>query len=149
MNFKNWVKSVNESSVKDDEMNRILDKISDGQELTNSEKKFLDKFNQRSEEHYKDFLHLTKNQVFDKINNLLESDSEVICDLYDRDGLIGLKIISIHNDFDEDFCYLVLKNGQEVKLNDNYLYDIIYDVKKDTHHLSSGDEYYEKIPVKK
>jgi hypothetical protein len=39
MTFKNWVKLA--ESVKDGELNRILDRISNGEDLTDNEKKFL------------------------------------------------------------------------------------------------------------
>jgi len=147
MNFRNWVKNINES-VKDDELDRILDKISNGKKLNNIEQKFLDTYNKFSEEHYQDSLCITKNDVYNKIRDLLEEGDKVICNLYDRNGVIGLPIVSIHNDFDEDFCYVVVTDGEKIKIEDKYLYNIIYNMKKDEYSLETEEEFFEKIPVK-
>jgi hypothetical protein len=147
MNFRSWVKTIKES-VKDDELNRILDKISKEEGLTDFERRFLNNYNSSSEDDYKDFLCLTKNDVFNRVRDLLEERRKVICDMYDKNGKIGLDIVSIHNDFDEDFCYIVLKNNDRITLRDNYLYNIIYDLKRDEYSLQTEEEFYEKIPVK-
>ena len=99
MNFKSWTGHMNES-IQNDEMDRILDKISSGTTLS------------------------------------------------DRDGKIGIEIQSVHNNFADESCYVILKNGQKIELTDNYLYNMIYNIKKDEYSLESQDEYYEKIPVK-
>ena len=148
MNFTSWVNHLKESSsVKENELNRILDKISNSESLTDSEKKFLNLFNSSSEDNYKDYMCLTKNDVFNKVRDLLEDNHRVICDLYDKDGQIGLQIISIHNNFDEDFCFVTLKNGEKATLKDNFSYSVIYDMKKDEYSLRAQDEVFEKIPV--
>ena len=64
MKFKSWVK-VNES-IKEEELNRILDKISSNKKLTDVERKFLNIFNKSSEEHYQDSICITKNDVFNR-----------------------------------------------------------------------------------
>jgi hypothetical protein len=149
MNFKSWVNNFNESSLKDEELNRILDKMSDSKPLSDIEKRFLSKLNSYSEDQLKDYMYLSKNDVFNKVSGLLRNKDTVICDLYDKNGKIGIEIKSIHNNFDEDFCFIILKSEEKVTLRDNFSYNVIYDIKKDEYSLQIQDEFYEKIPVKK
>ena len=146
MKFKSWVK-VNES-IKEEELNRILDKISSNNKLTDVERKFFNIFNKSSEEHYQDSICITKNDVFNRVKSLIEDEDKVICNLSDRNGVIGLPIVSINNNFDDENCYLVLTDGEKVIIHDRYLYNIRYDMKKDEYLLETEEEFYEKIPVK-
>lgn len=146
MNFETWIGQMNES-VKDDELNRILDKMSDGKPLSNIEKRFLSMFGKSSEEDYRDFSYLTKNDAFDKIRDILSEGRKIICDLYEKNK-IGIEIISVFNQFDSESCFIVLKDEERIELKDNFLYNIVYDIKKDEYSLQSQDQYYEKIPVK-
>ena len=59
-------------SVKEMEMNRILDKVSDKSKLSEREKRFLDLYQNTKEEEMRDFLYLSKNSTFSKISSLLE-----------------------------------------------------------------------------
>jgi hypothetical protein len=43
---------------------------------------------------------------------------------------------------------MTLKNGEKVKLQDNILYNIIYNTNKDEWSLEMEDEFFEKLPVK-
>lgn len=133
------------NSLKDDELNEILDKIHKGKLLSESEGRFLQKFDSIIESDHKDFSHLSKNQVFDKICYLLDSDKNVICNLYDKYGRINDKIVSAHNYFEEDCCVLGLKNGDSAKIYDKFLYKITYNLKRDEYYLESQGEYFEKI----
>jgi hypothetical protein len=146
MNFETWVSHMNES-VKEDELNRILDKMSDGKTLTEIEKKFLSMFSKTDEDDYKDFQYLTKNDAFEKIKNILSEGRKIICDLYEKNK-VGIEIVSVYNQFDSESCYIVLKDDERIELKDNYLYNIVYDIKKDEYSLQSQDQYYEKIPIK-
>jgi hypothetical protein len=146
MNFKKWVNYVKES-VKEDVLDRILDKIHNKQKLTDIEKKFLDRYNETSDEEYQDFRFLTKNDASLKIKEIIDGGRKIICDLYDRDGKIGIEITKIKNDFEHETSEIHLKNKEVIKLKDNYLYNIIYNSTKDEYSLESQDEYYEKIPV--
>jgi hypothetical protein len=136
------------SSFKEGELNRILDKISFGNILTDSENRFLSNIDKYTDDLYKDYLYLSKNDVFNRVSILLESKIIVICDLYDKDGKIGLEIVSIHNNFEEDYCFVVLENQERFKIKDNFSYNVIYDVKKDEYSLQVQDEFFDKIPVK-
>lgn len=146
MNFKKWINYVKES-VKEDVLDNILDKIHNKQKLSDAEKKFLDKYNETSDEEYQDYKFLTKNDASSKIKEIIDSGRKVICDLYDRNGKIGIEIIEIKNDFEHEVSRIHLKNGESVELKDNYLYNIIYNSLKDEYYLESQDEFYEKIPV--
>ena len=136
------------NSLKDDELNEILDKIHKGKLLSESEGRFLQKFDSIIESDHKDLSHLSKNQVFDRICYLLESDKDVICNLYDKYGRINDKIISVHNYFEEDCCVLELKHGDSTKIYDKFLYKITYNLNRDEYYLESQGEYFEKITHK-
>jgi hypothetical protein len=96
----------------------------------------------------KDFMYISKNYTFNKIQELLDNKKVIICDLHDRDGKIGLKIIGITNSFTDDDCIVTMKGGIEHKLLDKFLYNIIYNTKKDEYYLEEQDEYFEKILTK-
>ena len=151
MNFKKFLqyfKIKESSSFKEDRLNQILDKMSDGIKLTEKEKKFLDEFNTSSDEDYKDFKMLSKDSTFSKLLELLEMDKNIICNISDRDGKIGIKIKSVYNNYEVGKTFIKLLNNEEVELKDNFFYDINYNFKKDEYSLEELDEFYEKIPVK-
>jgi hypothetical protein len=149
MNFKKFLSYLNISeSLKEVELNKILDKISKKVKLSKREEDFLGKYNDIEDEELKDHTHLSRQNTFERIEKLLNNGKKIICNLYDRDGLIGLEIIKIYNDFENEVCILTFKNGEKFKLKDNYLYNIIYNLKKDIYSLEKEDEYFEKIPVK-
>ena len=133
------------NSLKDNELNEILEKIHKGKLISDSESKFLQKFDSLIENDFKDYSHLSKNQVFDKICYLLDQKKNVICNLYDKDGIMDDKIISIENFFEQDCCILNLKHGESCKIFDKFLYKLTYIIKKDEYYLESQDEYFEKI----
>ena len=146
MNFKSKIKYyLLGESIKEIEMNRILDKISKKLNLSTREKKFLYLYNYTKNEDNRDFMLLSKNMVVKKITDLLKKDKTIICDLTDRDGRIGLKIEDINNNIENDFCRIVMKNGTTHNIYDRYLYNIIYNIKRDQYSLQEHDEYYEKI----
>jgi len=80
-----------------------------------------------------------------KVNDLISIGKKVICDLYDRDGKIGLQIVSINDDIEGDFSIIKLKGEETFKLQDNFLYNLIYNIKKNEYSLQIQDEYFEKI----
>lgn len=149
MGFKKFIKHyLLGESVKEIELNRILDKVSKKQNIEDKEKNFLDLYNSTSEEDMKDYMYLSKNTTFSKIKSLIEKGKVVICDLHDKNGKIGIKIKDIENDFENESCLMTLKNEETCKLEDKFLYNIIYNSKKDEYSLQEQAEYYEKIPVK-
>ena len=132
-------------SLKEIEMNKILEKISRKKDLTKREKSFLELYNETSDDDTRDYMMLSKNVAFKRVRQLLDSEKKVICDLHDRDGKIGLQIFDIENHIENDFCIITLKDGSSVKLEDKFLYNIIYNIKKNFYSLTEQDEYYEKI----
>jgi hypothetical protein len=149
MKIKRLVKYyfLNES-LKEIEMNRILEKISKKLKLTDRENRFLQLYNQTKVDDTKDFMLLSKNVVFKKVKEFLSKGKVVICDLSDRDGKIGEVITDIHNNIEEDTCIIITKEGKSVNLYDRYLYNLIYNIKKNQYSLEEHDEYYEKIEAK-
>lgn len=135
-------------SLKDIEMNRILDKLHKRFTLTSKEKKFLKIYSSNSDED-KDLMYLSKNTTFKKVKDLLDKKRIVICDLHDRDGKIGLQIIDISNNIEDEICQVQLKGGTKHELHDKFLYNLIYNVKKNLYSLQEQDEYFEKIEAKK
>lgn len=147
MNFQNWIYHI-EESIKDNELNRILDKISNKSNLTDSEQEFLNHYNDLNEDDYKDYSYLTNKDVFTKIQDMISNNKRVICNLLDRNGKIDMEIKSINNESFDDKCFIVLKNDDEIELKDNFLYNIIFDIKKNEYSLQLQDEYFEKLPIK-
>lgn len=135
-------------STKEMELNNILEKVSKKKKLTEGEIKFLNQYQQTSDDDIKDYLYLSKNSVFQKVTQLIDKGKKVICDLHDRDGKIGLQIIGLQNLFEGESCILKLKGGSTHNLYDKFLYNLIYNVKKDEYSLQEQDEYFEKIEAK-
>ena len=149
MGFKKLVDYyVLRKSLKEIEMNRILEKIYKKIKISTKEKKFLDLYNRTTEEVGKDLMLLSKNATFRKTKELLDKGKKVICDLHDRDGRIGLEILELNNDIESATCDIIMKNEKQ-QLHDRFLYNIIYNSKKKQYSLQEQDEYYEKIEAKK
>ena len=145
---KKWVKhNIMGTSLKEIELNRILDKISTNKDLSDREERFLFLYTSLENNTLSDYLYMAKNDVFDRIDDLLKNNKIVICDLFDRDGKIGLPIKGCKNHYDEEFGYVIFLNGSKHKVMDNHLYNITYDKKRDRYSLHSQDEYYEKLNI--
>lgn len=139
-------------SIKDSEINIILDKILDHNingkiQLSEKETIYLNRINSMIDDDMIDLSHLSKNTTFNKILQLLQKNKKVICDLYDKNGLIDDEIVEIINDFQQDICILKLKHGDTSQLNDRFLYNLKYNIKHDTYSLTIQDEYYEKLSI--
>jgi len=149
MTFKKFISyfKLNES-LKEVRLNQILDKISNKIKLSKTEQEFLDHYDQTSDEDLMDYRLLSKETTFTKISNLLDEGKKVICNLFDRDGKIGIQIAQIYNNYEDEISIMTLKNGEKVKLKDNILYNIIYNTNKDEFSLEMEDEFFEKLPIK-
>jgi hypothetical protein len=134
-------------SVKEMELDKILEKVLKKKTLTPREKGFIELYNSTQEVLMKDYLYLSKNSAFKKITEILEVGKKIICDLHDRNGKIGLEIIGIVNNFEQETCSLTLKGGEKHNLHDKFLYNLIYNIKKDQYSIEEQDEYFEKIPT--
>jgi hypothetical protein len=134
-------------SVKEMELDKILEKVLKKKTLTPREKGFIELYNSTQEVLMKDYLYLSKNSAFKKITEILEAGKKIICDLHDRNGKIGLEIIGIVNNFEQETCSLDLKGGEKHNLHDKFLYNLIYNIKKDQYSIEEQDEYFEKIPT--
>ena len=132
-------------SLKEEHLNDILDKITIGKSLNSSEGIFLENFELSTDLDYQEFSHLSKNQVFEKVCSLLERGKSVICNLYDKDGKINDRIVSIKNIFEDECCVINLKHGDKVKIFDKFLYKIEFNLKKNEYYLESQGEFIEKI----
>jgi hypothetical protein len=149
MNFKKFISYLNISeSLKEIELNNILDKISKKIKLSKKEEEFLGHYDDIKDDELKDYKMLSKQSTFERVSDLINNNKKVICNLFDKNGKIGTQIISIYNDYENETCILELKNDENVELKDNYLYNIIYNIQKDSYSLEAEDEFFEKIPVK-
>lgn len=127
------------NSVKEIELDKILEKITNKLSITNSEKDFLKNFDLIKESEIKDYSLLSKTFIESIIKELLDKNIKVICNLSDRNGKINSPIISIENGI------LVAKIGNRVKLTDDKLYNLIYNLKRKEYSLELAGEYYEVI----
>lgn len=135
-------------SLKEIEMNRILDKISRKVKLTERERGFLELYNSTvNKPEDKDWMMLSKSVTSAKVKELIDSNRKVICDLHDRNGKIGLRIVDVIDGIEEEFATLILKGEEKHKLQDKFLYNLIYSVKKNEYSLQEHDEYFEKLTV--
>jgi hypothetical protein len=132
-------------SLKEIEANRILDKISKKKSLSDREKRFLELYNHKTEEAPKDHMYLSKNTTCERVKTLIDSGKSVICDLHDRNGKIGLQIIDIDNKHTDDDCTIFMRGNETYKLEDRFLYNLIYNQKSNKYSLQEQGEYYEKI----
>ena len=149
MKFKKFISYLNlRESLKEIELNSILDKIAKRMKLSSGEETFLDTYDNVKEDELKSFAMLSRQSATEKIDTLIESGKKVICNLEDRSGKIGLEIISTENLTDEETTILKLKHSETYKMKDNFLYNLIFDIKKNIYSLEASDEFFEKIPVK-
>lgn len=149
MNFRKFISYLNLSeSLKEVELNKILDKISKSINLSSKEKEFLGKYDNIKDDDLKDFKMLSLQSTFEKLQGLIDNNKKVICNLSDRNGKIGIQIVSIYSDYENEVYILNLKNGEKIELKDNYLYNIIYNLQRDTYSLETEEEFFEKLPVR-
>lgn len=134
-------------SLREIEMNRILEKISKKLKLTDREKSFLSLYNHKKDDD-RDLMYLSKNTTYKKVKDLLDNNKKVVCDLHDRNGKFGLEISDISNNIEEETCQITMKGGEKHNLHDKFLYNLIYNIKKDEYSLQEQDEYFEKIEAK-
>ena len=132
-------------SLKEIEANRILDKVSKKKALSDRENRFLELYNYKSEETPKDLMYLSKNTTCERVRTLLDGDMMVICDLSDRNGKIGLPILNIENIHSDEDCIIFMRGDETYKLQDRFLYNLIYNQKLNKYSLQEQGEYYEKI----
>jgi hypothetical protein len=143
--IKKWYKHyILKESIKEIELNRILEKISNGENLTIREDNFLNLYNQTQDADFKDYSHLSRNLACDKIIDFLDKKKKVWCDLCDRDGKINDIILSV----DKTDFRLNLRHS-DIIMPDKYLYNLSYNIKKDEYSLTEQDEYFEEIEVEK
>lgn len=147
MKLKNAIKYyILGGSLKEIEMHRILEKIKGKKTITSRERKFMELYTQTSKDD-RDFMFLSKNTTYSKIKELMNRNKRIICDLHDKNGKIGFEIIDIKNHIESETCEIIMKN-ETFELHDKFLYNIIYNLKRDVYSLQEQDEYFEKIEIK-
>jgi hypothetical protein len=149
MSIKKMIKHyILGESLKEIEISRILEKICKKSKLTEKEKGFLDLYNQTQKMEDKDFMLLSKSVVSTRVKELLDMKKKVICNLHDRDGRIGLPILDVLNDYEDEVSYVLMNAGLKHQLHDKFLYNLIYNINKNFYSLEEQDEYFEKIEAK-
>ena len=68
-------------TVKEIELNRILDKINSKKKLSDKEINFLNLYQITRDDDMKDFMYLSKNSTYDKVKDLLEDPILLFMDL--------------------------------------------------------------------
>jgi hypothetical protein len=96
----------------------------------------------------KDYMFLSKNMTCEKIQILLNDNKNIICDMYDKDGLIGFPILDINNNIDSDECEIIMRD-MKILLKDRFLYNIIYNINNNRYSLQEQNEYSEEVFVGK
>lgn len=96
----------------------------------------------------RDYMLLSKNVTYEKVRHLLDNNKKVVCDIHDRDGLIGLLIKDITNNIAKDECKVIMHN-MTILLNERFLYNIIYNVDKNRYSLQEQAEYMGKLLIRK
>ena len=132
-------------SLKEIEVNRILNKVSKKKILTEREKKFLELYNHKSDD--KDLMYLSKNTTCERVKFFLDHGKKVMCDLHDRNGLIGLPVLDVANNYDDEFGLIIMKS-ETYELKDRFLYNLIYNKNLNKYSLREQDEYFEKLEVR-
>lgn len=122
-------------SLKNDKLNALLGKISDGGTLSDLEKNFLDNYDSINDEDLRDYTHLNTSDVYDRVTNLLEKNKKVF---YGDKELEDVRYIQ------DDICLITFSDI--IKLKDNFLYNITYN-DNNTYTISTQDEYFEKLPL--
>lgn len=136
-------------SVKQMEVNKIMEKVSKRKPLTKREQNFLELYRSTHKEEMKDYLYLSKNSTFSKVMDLLEKKVKVICNLHDKNGKFGMEIVKIENNFEDETCIVTMIHDEHHKLHDKFLYNLIYNTNKNEYSLEEQDEYFEKIEKEK
>ena len=96
----------------------------------------------------RDYMLLSKNVTYEKVRQLLDNNKKVVCDIHDRDGLIGLLIQDVTNNISKDECKVIMRD-MTILLNERFLYNIIYDVNKNRYSLQEQAEYMGKLLIRK
>lgn len=97
----------------------------------------------------RDYMLLGKLKTSEVVNDLIENNETVICNLKDRDGKIGLKVASIdREDIDSEEYLINLVGGKSHFLYDRFLYNVKWVSKRKEFSLEEHDEYFEKIEVR-
>ncbi len=122
-------------SLKNDRLNDLLGKISAGQTLSDSEKKFLDNYESISDDDLRDYTHLSISEVYDKVGNLLDKNKKV---LYKEKELEDVRYIK------DDICLITFSDI--IKLKDNFSYSILHN-EDDSYTVVEQDEFFEKQPL--
>ena len=148
MTFKKFLSyfKINES-LKEDRLNKILDKTSSGTTLSKTDKDFLDQYDKKTDSDVMDSRMLSRETTFEKIRSLLDENKRVICNINYIESDEN-QIVEIFNNFEQETSILTLSNNKRFKLKDNFLYNIIYNIDKDEYSLEVESEFYEKVPVK-
>jgi hypothetical protein len=144
MKFRTFVRGLNET-VKEVTLNRILDKLSRKKSISDGEKTFLDNYD---EHEGRDWKMISKEELVKTIQNLISKGKRVICNLHDRDGKIGLQVVDVKNNFQDEEFTLLLKGDEKIKLSDRFLYNVVWEVEGNFYSIEEDSEYFEKIPIK-
>ena len=97
MNFRNFISMSNiRESLKELELNKILDKITMKSKLSKKEEEFLNNYDKIDDSDIKDYQLLSPETAFSIIQQIIAKNKPIICNISDREGIIGKPIKSIY-----------------------------------------------------
>jgi|AntRauTorcE11897_2_1112592.scaffolds.fasta_scaffold00138_21 cell division protein ZapA (FtsZ GTPase activity inhibitor) len=94
----------------------------------------------------KNYMMLSKNITFYRLKDMLDKKVKIVCNLKDRNGKIGERVLNIISNIDTSYDLLLSRNTP-CKLEDRFLYNIKYNEKKKYYSLEEHSEYFEKIKI--
>lgn len=148
MNIKQRVDYLFGKSLKEIEMEKILAKKRKNKPLSEREVNFYNLYLETTFIDI-DYMMISKNEVYTKIKKILSLNKVIICNLRDRDGYLGYEIDDVINDYDDEYGIVIMKGDMRCKIEDRFLYNIVYNQKRDRYSLELHGEYFEKINIEK
>lgn len=146
MGIKKKISILLGKPLKEAEMDSIVSKKKKNITLSDREKYFY-KLYKETEFKDQDYMMLSKNVASNRINNILINKRTIVCNLHDRDGLLGYDIISVENKNNK--VIVNMTHNMKHEMTDNFLYNILFDKKRKKYSLEEHDEYFEKVNIDK
>ena len=140
------MKSVNEN-IKNTYLNHLLDKLSDGLTLNKSQLYFLNNIDNIKDTYIKDHKYKTNYDTYLMMMDILSNNITIKYSIKDDIDSFGQNILEIFRNND-DKIIIKLENNKEKEINDNFLYNMIFNIDRFEYELVEQDEYFEKIPLR-
>lgn len=133
-------------SLKEQAMDKILDKMSTGRGLTPNEAAFMAVQGPIPDSDLRDFMLVSSFEACTRVASLLDHGLRVTCNLRDRDGVIGDDVVS--SSVTGDRSTITLAGRLTIELLPSFLYDLTFSMRDFRYSLESDHEFYELAPIK-